>query len=134
MRTLFLRVRSASQSAQVVADYFNGHALVRELLYPGLPGAQGHAIALRQISGGYGGMLSIRAAGGELAAIATAARVALWKRAPSLGGTESLIGHGASVEGAGTPVAPDLLRLPVGIEDAGDLLADLERALQMAHR
>ena len=134
MRTLFLRVRSASQSAQVVADYFNGHALVRELLYPGLPGAQGHAIALRQISGGYGGMLSIRAAGGELAAIATAARVALWKRATSLGGTESLIGHGASVQGAGTPVAPDLLRLSVGIEDAGDLLADLEGALQMARR
>ena len=134
MRTLFLPVRSASQSAQVVADYFNGHALVSEVLYPGLPGAQGHAIALRQMSGGYGGMLSIRAAGGELAAIATAARVALWKRATSLGGAESLIGHGASVEGAGTPVAPDLLRLSVGIEDAGDLLADLEGALQMARR
>ncbi|MCB2003252.1 MAG: PLP-dependent transferase, partial [Rhodoferax sp.] len=61
----------------------------------------GHAVAARQMSGGFGGMLSIRVAGGEAAAVATAARVALWKRATSLGGTESLIEHRASVEGAG---------------------------------
>ena len=134
MRTLFLRVRAASQSAQLVADYFNGHALVREVLYPGLPGAQGHAVALKQMPGGFGGMLSIRAAGGEAAAIATAAQVALWKRATSLGGTESLIEHRASVEGAGSPVPPDLLRLSVGIEDSDDLIADLEQALQLAHQ
>ena len=133
MRTLYLRVRAASQSAQLVADYFNGHVLVREVLYPGLPGAQGHAIALKQMPGGFGGMLSIRAAGGEAAAIATAAKVALWKRATSLGGTESLIEHRASVEGAGSPVPTDLLRLSVGIEDADDLIADLEQALQLAH-
>ena len=83
---------------------------------------------------GFGGMLSIRAAGGEAAAIATAARVALWKRATSLGGTESLIEHRASVEGAGSPVPTDLLRLSVGIEDADDLIADLEQALQLAHQ
>ena len=134
MRTLYLRVRAASQSAQLVAEYFSAHPLVREVLYPGLPGAQGHAIALKQMPGGFGGMLSIRAAGGEAAAIATAARVALWKRATSLGGTESLIEHRASVEGAGSPVPPDLLRLSVGIEDADDLIADLEQALQLAHR
>ncbi len=134
MRTLYLRVRAASQSAQRVAEYFNGHALVREVLYPGLPGAQGHAIALRQMPGGFGGMLSIRAAGGELAAIGTAAKVALWKRATSLGGTESLIEHRASVEGAGSPVPTDLLRLSVGIEDADDLIADLDQALQLPRR
>jgi cystathionine gamma-synthase len=133
MRTLYLRVRAASQSAQLVADYFNGHALVREVLYPGLPSAQGHAIAVKQMPGGFGGMLSIRVAGGEPASIATAAKVALWKRATSLGGTESLIEHRASVEGAGSPVPPDLLRLSVGIEDADDLIADLEQALQLAH-
>ena len=133
MRTLFLRVRAASQSAQWVAEYFNGHALVREVLYHGLPGAQGHANALKQMPGGFGGMLSIRAAGGEAAAIATAAKVALWKRATSLGGTERLIEHRASVEGAGSPVPTDLLRLSVGIEDADDLIADLEQALQLAH-
>ena len=56
----------------------------------------------------------------------------VWKRATSLGGTESLIEHRASVEGAGTPAPPDLLRLSVGIEDAGDLIADLEQALAAA--
>jgi cystathionine gamma-synthase len=80
--------------------------------------------------GGFGGMLSIRVRAGEAAAIETAARVQLWKRATSLGGVESLVEHRASVEGAGTPVPPDLLRLSVGIEDAGDLIADLEAALR----
>ena len=61
--------------------------------------------------------------------IATAARIQLWKRATSLGGVESLVEHRASVEGAGTPVPVDLLRLSVGLEDAGDLIADLEQAL-----
>ena len=137
MRTLYLRVRAASQSAQRIAEHFNGHPLVEAVLYPGLPGAQGHAISARQMQGGFGGMMSLRvkasAQGGEAAAIATAAHVQLWKRATSLGGTESLIEHRASVEGAGTPAPPDLLRLSVGIEDCGDLIADLEQALALAH-
>ena len=133
MRTLYLRVRAASATAQRVAEYFHGHALVSEVLYPGLPGAQGHAVAARQMQGGFGGMLSIRARGGEAAAIATAAKVALWKRATSLGGTESLIEHRASVEGVGSPVPTDLLRLSAGIEDVQDLIDDLEQALRLAH-
>lgn len=133
MRTLYLRVRAASASAQRLAEHFQGHALVAEVLYPGLPTAQGHAVAARQMQGGFGGMLSIRAKGGEGAAIATAARVGLWKRATSLGGTESLIEHRASVEGAGSPVPTDLLRLSVGIEDVQDLIDDLEQALRQAH-
>jgi cystathionine gamma-synthase len=133
MRTLYLRVRAASQSAQRIAEHFQGHPLVEAVLYPGLPGAHGHKVAVRQMQGGFGGMMSIRAKGGEAAAIATAAHVELWKRATSLGGTESLIEHRASVEGAGTPAPPDLLRLSVGIEDAGDLIADLEQALQRAY-
>ena len=83
---------------------------------------------------GFGGMLSIRAKGGEAAAIAVAAHTELWKRATSLGGTESLIEHRASVEGAGTPAPADLLRLSVGIEDSGDLIRDLEQALLAAQR
>lgn len=133
MRTLFLRVRAASASAQRLAEHFHGHPLVSEVLYPGLPGAQGHAVAARQMQGGFGGMLSIRTRGGEVAAVATAAQVGLWKRATSLGGTESLIEHRASVEGAGSPVPPDLLRLSVGIEDVQDLIDDLEHALHQAH-
>ncbi|MGH8796050.1 MAG: trans-sulfuration enzyme family protein [Caldimonas sp.] len=134
MRTLYLRVRCASQSAQRIAEHFAHHALVEAVLYPGLPEASGHAIAARQMQGGFGGMLSLRAKGGEAAAIATAAHVELWKRATSLGGTESLVEHRASVEGAGTPAPADLLRLSVGIEDSGDLIRDLEEALQRAHR
>jgi cystathionine gamma-synthase len=99
------------------------------VLYPGLSSAPGHEIAARQMSGGFGGMLSIRVAGGEDAAIAVAATTRLWKRATSLGGVESLIEHRASVEGAGSPVPPDLLRLSVGIENVDDLIADLEQAL-----
>ena len=133
MRTLYLRVRQASASAQRIAEHFAQHRHVEAVLYPGLPGAQGHEVAKRQMPGGFGGMLSIRARGGEAAAIATAAQVELWKRATSLGGTESLVEHRASVEGVGTPAPADLLRLSVGIEDAGDLINDLEQALARAH-
>ena len=133
LRTLHLRVRAASASALAIARHFDGHPRVAEVLYPGLPRCQGHEVSRRQMSGGFGGMLSIRARGGEAAAIAVAAKTAIWKRATSLGGTESLIEHRASVEGAGTPAPPDLLRLSVGLEDTGDLIADLEQALALAH-
>ncbi len=74
-------------------------------------------------------MLSICVKGGAQAAIDTAARTRLWKRATSLGGVESLVEHRASVEGPGTPAPPELLRLSVGIEDVADLIDDLEEAL-----
>jgi cystathionine gamma-synthase len=137
LRTLHLRVRAASASAQRIAEHFHGHPLVAEVLYPGLPSCQGHEIARAQMKGGFSGMLSIRVkggqTGGEAAAIAVAAQTQLWKRATSLGGVESLIEHRASVEGPGTPAPPDLLRLSVGIEDVGDLIADMEQALAAAH-
>ncbi len=129
MRTLYPRVERACRSAQRIAEHFAGHPKVLGVLYPGLPSDPGHPIAARQMDGGFGGMLSIRVAGGAAAAIAAAAGVRLWKRATSLGGVESLIEHRASVEGAGSPAPPDLLRLSVGIEDAGDLIADLDAAL-----
>ena len=131
MRTLFLRVRQSSAAAQHVAEHFVGHPAVAEVLYPGLPDFPGHALAARQMSGGFGGMLSIRVRGGEAAAIATAARVEVWKRATSLGGVESLIEHRASIEGPTSPVPRDLLRLSVGIEEPDDLIADLEAALRL---
>ncbi|MDE2613595.1 MAG: PLP-dependent transferase [Burkholderiales bacterium] len=129
LRTLPLRVRAAAASAQRIALHFAAHPRVREVLYPGLPGFAGHAAAARQMQGGFGGMLSICVTGGEAAAIAAAAKVRLWKRATSLGGTESLIEHRASVEGPGTPAPADLLRLSVGLEQVDDLIADLEQAL-----
>ena len=133
MRTLHLRVGAACASAQRVAEHFDGHSLVEAVLYPGLLHFPGHGIAKRQMQGGYGGMLSIRVKGGEAAAIAVAANTQLWKRATSLGGTESLIEHRASVEGAGTPAPADLLRLSVGIEHVDDLIADMTAALKLAH-
>jgi cystathionine gamma-synthase len=134
MRTLDLRVKAACAGAMELASRFEVHGSVAGVLYPGLANHPGHAIAQRQMSGGFGGMLSLRVKGGEAAAIATAARVSLWKRATSLGGVESLIEHRASVEGAGSPCPPDLLRLSVGIEHPDDLYADLDAALREAHR
>jgi cystathionine gamma-synthase len=129
MRTLFPRVEHACRSAQQIAEALAAHPRVREVLYPGLPMHPGHAVAARQMTGGFGGMLSIRVAGGSEAAIAAAARVEVWQRATSLGGVESLIEHRASIEGADSPAPSDLLRLSVGIEDRADLLADLDQAL-----
>ncbi|MDB5367064.1 MAG: Cys/Met metabolism pyridoxal-phosphate-dependent protein [Rhodospirillales bacterium] len=134
MRTLDLRVKAACAGAMELASRFDAHGFVSSVLYPGLPSHPGHAIAARQMTGGFGGMLSLRLKGGEAAAIGAAARVGLWKRATSLGGVESLIEHRASVEGAGSPCPPDLLRLSVGIEDPDDLFADLDAALREAHR
>jgi cystathionine gamma-synthase len=132
MRTLFPRVRTACANAQKIAEALATQRQVSAVLYPGLPDFPGHGIAARQMQGGFGGMLSVRVKGGEQAAIATAAKVRIWKRATSLGGVESLIEHRASVEGPDTPCPPDLLRLSVGIEDADDLLADLSQALDAA--
>jgi cystathionine gamma-synthase len=132
MRTLFLRVQRASESALAIARHFERHPAIRTLLYPGLPSHPGHEIAARQMSGGFGGMLSIRLAGGPRQAMAMLAAVKVFKRATSLGGVESLIEHRLSMEGPSSSVPDDLLRLSVGIEALGDLVADLEMALETA--
>jgi cystathionine gamma-synthase len=129
MRTLYPRVERASRSARRIAEALAAHPGIVEVLYPGLPGHPGHEIAARQMSGGFGGMLSVRVKGGGAAAIAAAGRVEIWKRATSLGGVESLVEHRASIEGEGSPAPADLLRLSVGLEDPLDLIADLERAI-----
>jgi len=129
LRTLHVRVRHQCASALAIARHFARYPRVEAVLYPGLETHPGHAIAARQMRGGFGGMLSVRVKGGESAAIATAANVKLWKRATSLGGVESLIEHRASIEGAGSPCPPDLLRLSVGLESTDDLIGDLEQAI-----
>jgi cystathionine gamma-synthase len=129
MRTLFLRVQRASESALAIARHFETHPALSRVLYPGLPSHPGHAIAARQMTGGFGGMMSIRVAGGAEQAKAVLAAVKVFKRATSLGGTESLIEHRSSMEGPSSPVPDDLLRLSIGIESPADLIADLEAAL-----
>ena len=133
LRTLFVRVERQCQTALALARRLAAHPGVAEVLYPGLESHPGHALAARQMAGGFGGMLSIRVAdagsGGEAAAIKTAAGLQVWKRATSLGGVESLVEHRASIEGPDTPCPSDLLRLSVGLEAYEDLAADLEAAI-----
>ncbi|MET0741779.1 MAG: aminotransferase class V-fold PLP-dependent enzyme [Microvirga sp.] len=129
MRTLHVRAGTQARSAMALAERLSAHPRVARVLYPGLPQHPGHDVAARQMENGFGYMLSIQLIGGEAAAIGTAARVGLWKRATSLGGVESLIEHRASIEGPGTPCPVDLLRLSTGLEDPEDLFTDLDEAL-----
>jgi cystathionine gamma-synthase len=128
LRTLDVRVREQSKTAQRLAELLLRRDEIASVLYPGLPTHPGHAIAVKQMKGGFGGMLSIRMRGGERAAVEAASKVEVWTRATSLGGVESLIEHRASIEGAGTPCPPDLLRLSAGLEDPDDLYFDLVNA------
>ena len=132
LRTLYVRVRRQCETAMTVARHFEGHPLAVEVLYPGLPGHPQHALAARQMQGGFGGMLSIRSKGGYEGAARVARACKLWIEATSLGGVESLIEHRAAIEGPDSPIPQDLLRLSVGLELAADLISDLEQALQHA--
>ncbi len=129
MRTLFLRVRRASESALRIAQHFEGHEKLEAVLYPGLESHPGHAIAARQMQGGFGGMLSLRVRGGEKAALDVVRKCSVFVRATSLGGVESLIEHRYSIEGVDSPIPKDLLRLSIGIENVTDLIHDLQQAL-----
>ena len=128
MRTLALRVERACANAMAIARHFERDKRLA-VLYPGLPSHPGHAIAAKQMRGGFGGMLSVRIAAGEAASKEFTARLRVFKRATSLGSVESLAEHRASVEGPGTTCPADLVRLSVGIEHADDLIGDIEDAL-----
>jgi cystathionine gamma-synthase len=134
LRTLHVRVRHQSASAMAIAERFARHPAVASVLYPGLAAHPGHPVAARQMRGGFGGMFSMRIKGGEIAAVAVAARMRVWQRATSLGGVESLVEHRASIEGADSPCPSDLLRFSVGLESIDDLIADIEQALPPAAR
>jgi cystathionine gamma-synthase len=131
LRTLHVRVRHQSASAMAIAEHFTMHPAIARVLYPGLVSHPGHAIAARQMQSGFGGMLSMRIRGGEAAAVSSAGRMRVWKRATSLGGVESLVEHRSSIEGAGSPCPVDLLRFSVGLECVEDLIADIEQSLSV---
>ena len=128
IRTLPYRMRAHSENAAKVATFLNGHPKVLEVYYPGLKGHPGHDVARRQMDL-FGGMLSFRVQGGREAAFRVAAGTSLFVRATSLGSCESLIEHRASIEGPESGTPDDLLRVSVGLENADDLMSDLEQAL-----
>ena len=129
IRTLFLRVERSSSTALSMANYFTGDNRLTEVLYPGLKNHKDYRVAVKQMIGGFGGVLSIRIKGGRNAALSVAKSVKLFVPATSLGGVESLIEHRSTVEGSESPIPDDLLRLSVGIEDPDDLIADIDQAL-----
>lgn len=132
LRTLYLRYDRASSNALTLAKHFQGHKLIDTVLYPGLPSHPGHDIAKRQMTGGFGGMLSILIKGGARQAMDVSRFTQVFVPATSLGGVESLIEHRKAVEGPHSIVADNLIRLSIGIEDVNDLIADLEQALERA--
>ena len=128
IRTLPWRMRAHSENAIRVAEFLAQHQRVERVHYPGLQSHPGHEIAKRQMSM-FGGMLSFEVTGGGEAAMNVAAKTKIFIRATSLGGVESLIEHRASIEGAGTTSPENLLRLSIGLENADDLIEDLDQAL-----
>ncbi len=132
MRTLYVRWNKACENAMAIAKHFNNHPLVERVQYPGLPNDPGHAVAKKQMTGGFSGMMSILVKGDEEVARNVARNTELFLPATSLGGVESLIEHRYTIEGPDYGVAENLLRLSVGIEDPDDLIADLEQAITKA--
>jgi cystathionine gamma-synthase len=121
-------------NAELVAAHLAAHPAVAEVIYPGLESHPGHAVAARQMKR-FGGIVSFRVAAGEQAALDLCAATELFTLGESLGGVESLIEHPgrmthASVAGTELEVPGDLVRLSVGIETGGDLIADLDQALE----
>jgi cystathionine gamma-synthase len=129
MRTLPWRMRAHSENGMKVAEFLAQHRKVARVYYPGLPFHPGHEIAARQMSM-FGGMLSFQVEDGGEAAMSVAAKTKIFTRATSLGGVESLIEHRASIEGPGTTSPENLLRLSIGLENADDLIEDLDQALE----
>jgi cystathionine gamma-synthase len=129
LRTLFVRYKQASENALIFARHFARHPAIDTVMYPGLPEHAGHAVAARQMSGGFGGMMSLLVKGNTGRALALAKACAVFIPATSLGGVESLIEHRHTVSGDGYGIPENLLRLSIGIENVDDLIADLEQAL-----
>ncbi|CUU03149.1 MAG: cystathionine gamma-synthase [Fimbriimonadales bacterium] len=137
IKTLALRMRQHCENAQRIAEYLAQHPEVERVLYPGLPTHPGHGLAKRQMDG-FGGMVSLVLKGGMERALRFMRATRLFKLAESLGGVESLMCHPATMTHASIPpeerarigISDTLIRLSVGIEDAEDLIEDIEQALQ----
>jgi cystathionine gamma-synthase len=128
IQTLPWRMRAHADNAMKVATFLAGHRRVDVVHYPGLATHRGHELAARQMRG-FSGMLSFQVRGEAHDAMGVAAKVRVFVRATSFGGTDSLIEHRASIEGPHSLTPANLLRVSVGLEHPDDLIADLEQAL-----
>jgi cystathionine gamma-synthase len=129
MRTLFVRYRQASANAMAMARHFAVHPKIEGVLYPGLPTHPGHDVAARQMTDGFGGMLSLLVKGGYAGAKTFCTRLKVVVPATSLGGVETLAEHRKAIEGPSSPVPENLVRISTGIEHVDDLIADMNQAL-----
>jgi cystathionine gamma-synthase len=128
MRTLPLRVREMSSNAAKLAVFLQDHPKIETVFYPGLPSHPGYELAQAQMTGGFGSLLSCVVKGGAEAALTVVSKLAIFHRATSLGGVESLVEHRHTIE-PHTGIPEGLLRLSVGIEGIDDLRNDLIQAL-----
>ena len=136
LKTLDVRMERHNRNAQRIAEWCAERKDIKRVHYPGLPSHPDHDVAKRQMSG-FGGMLAIELAGGSRAAEKMLRKLHLFRHAPSLGGVDSLVSeprhtshaHLAATERAKVGIPDGFLRLSIGIEDADDLIADLEQAL-----
>lgn len=134
MRTLHVRMERQSTTALALAELLHNHPFVPVVHYPGLASHPQHEVARKQMVGGFGCVLSLELAD-EKKAIAVAAALQTVQRATSLGGTESLVEHRASIEPEGRVVSPPgLLRVSVGLEDPQDIIEDFQNALRIAQQ
>jgi cystathionine gamma-synthase len=134
LRTLQVRVERQYKTAQIITEFLTDHNLTTAVHYPGLESHTNHDIAKRQMHNGFGGVMSFELKD-EVMATALAGALTTIQRATSLGGTETLIEHRASIEPPGRVISPPgLLRLSVGLEDPDDLIEDLDKALFIAHK
>ncbi|NKD54352.1 MULTISPECIES: trans-sulfuration enzyme family protein [unclassified Haematospirillum] len=137
LKTLPLRMERHCRSAMTLATFLSGHKLVDHVWYPGLPGHAGHSVAQRQMTGGFGGMISIRLNTDLAGTKRFLEALEVFTLAESLGGVESLVNHPALMTHASLGeerrqtlgITDSVVRLSVGVEDPDDLIADLEQAL-----
>jgi cystathionine gamma-lyase len=138
IKTLPLRIERHAANALAIANWLESHPKIERVVYPGLKSHPQHDLAKRQMKNG-GGMVSVFLKADQAQAISVLERFELFALAESLGGIESLVGHPSIMSHGSVPeerraalgITPNLLRLSVGIEDADDLIADLERALSI---
>lgn len=129
LRTLFVRYNQCTGNALAIARHFSNHPKIEKVLYPGLATQNGHAIAKKQMVGGYGGMLSLLIKTDLEGAKKFCTKLKVVAPATSLGGVETLAEHRKTVEGPTSPLPDNLVRMSIGIENVNDLIADIDQAL-----